>query len=73
MIPFRQRPALRAAMYRDQRGYCALCHQPLILAESTIDHIVPVAKGGTDRRWNLQLTHKDCNQRKADRHLRSAS
>jgi 5-methylcytosine-specific restriction endonuclease McrA len=73
MIPFRQRPALRAAMYRDQRGYCALCFKPLILADSTIDHIKPIAKGGTDDWWNLQLAHKHCNVGKGSRYLRSAS
>lgn len=26
-----------------------------------VDHIIPVAKGGTDARDNLALTHKRCN------------
>jgi 5-methylcytosine-specific restriction endonuclease McrA len=33
----------------------------------TIDHIVPIAKGGKHVRENLQLAHKLCNQRKGAR------
>jgi 5-methylcytosine-specific restriction endonuclease McrA len=57
---------IRAALYQRQHGYCALCHEPLTLDDSTIDHIKPVARGGTDKPFNLQLAHKSCNGRKAD-------
>ncbi len=40
---------------------CPLCAQPVDLTEATIDHIVPVAVGGTDGLHNLQLVHPDCN------------
>jgi len=33
----------------------------------TIDHIVPLVRGGTDYRENLQLAHFLCNSRKGDR------
>lgn len=73
-ISFRRRQALRLAMYIDQHGQCALCHTPLFgPRDATIDHIKPVAKGGTDDRWNLQLVHKWCNVRKGDEYLRAAS
>lgn len=32
----------------------------------TVDHIVPLSKGGTDDPSNLQLAHWRCNQKKAD-------
>lgn len=33
----------------------------------TIDHIVPLAAGGTHARENLQPAHSRCNTRKGDR------
>lgn len=32
----------------------------------TVDHIVPVSKGGVDEMWNLQVAHWGCNRRKRD-------
>ena len=33
----------------------------------TIDHIVPVSKGGGDTLDNMQILCKPCNERKADK------
>ncbi len=45
---------------------CALCHQPFAkMSEITLDHIVPVSKGGLDVIENMQLAHGSCNQIKA--------
>lgn len=33
----------------------------------TIDHIVPIAKGGTHTWDNVQLAHRDCNSAKSDK------
>jgi len=32
---------------------------------ASVDHIIPLARGGTDDPTNLQLAHLGCNQRKA--------
>lgn len=55
-------------------GDCRLCgnHVDLSLKwpdpmSSSIDHIVPVALGGTDDEENLQLTHLACNRTKGAR------
>ena len=52
----------REALYRRQRGICALCGRHLFGISGThIDHWVPVAKGGQHTDENLRLTHARCN------------
>ncbi|MGP9725427.1 HNH endonuclease [Corynebacterium sp. AOP40-9SA-29] len=46
-------------------GYqCVACGSGMALS---VDHIVPVSKGGTDERWNLQTLCGSCNSRKGNR------
>jgi 5-methylcytosine-specific restriction endonuclease McrA len=55
---------------------CQLCGEPVqrdakvphFLAP-TLDHIVPLAKGGSHTKENLQLAHFICNSRKSDREV----
>lgn len=46
-----------------QRHKCAVCKNKL--ADYHVDHITPVAKGGTNDRRNLQLLCPPCNRHKA--------
>jgi 5-methylcytosine-specific restriction endonuclease McrA len=46
-------------------GVCPCCKQE---AELTVDHIVPVSKGGTNWIWNLQPLCLGCNVAKSNRH-----
>jgi len=48
---------------RLQKGKCAYCRIGL-KEKRDIDHIVPLSKGGTNERKNLQLLCRPCNQRK---------
>jgi 5-methylcytosine-specific restriction endonuclease McrA len=51
-----------------QGGKCAASHCEMPLALScTIDHIVPVIRGGSDEIGNLQLLCKRCNVEKGVR------
>lgn len=34
------------------------------------DHIIPKSLGGPDEKWNLRLTHKDCNNDRRNHFLR---
>jgi 5-methylcytosine-specific restriction endonuclease McrA len=44
---------------------CHLCGERLGLAdEIDVDHVVPVAAGGTDDISNLRLAHASCNRSK---------
>jgi 5-methylcytosine-specific restriction endonuclease McrA len=50
-------------IHRLQKGKCAICRKKLG-EKYDVDHVVPIAKGGSNARSNLQLTHPLCNQRK---------
>lgn len=64
---------LKAVMKRDG-GICKLCGKPVNTADRrsngigysypTIDHIVPLSKGGGHVMSNVQLAHMICNSRK---------
>jgi len=51
------------------RGRCGYCLSPqmLVMARLEIEHIVPLAQGGTNSESNLWLSCPLCNRIKADR------
>lgn len=46
---------------------CTYCYQELTQETATIDHRIPLSRGGSNRNDNLVLACSDCNQRKADK------
>ena len=64
------RKGLRDDLSRFQVGKCVYCGVRLTMAMSHIDHITPIAQGGTNDDWNLQLLCPKCNLRKGDRNDR---
>jgi len=50
-----------------QRSRCAYCKRS-IKSKFHVDHIVPLSKGGTNDRRNVQLLCQPCNQTKHARH-----
>jgi len=50
--------------YGEQEGKCAGCNYHFSFRNMTIDHILPQARGGTDRKGNLQLLCNACNSTK---------
>ena len=52
--------------YRElfRRGVCHYCGKTFPESELTLDHIVPVARGGRSTRGNLVVACRACNQAK---------
>lgn len=48
-------------LLREQGGLCALCRYELQPNIATVDHIIPLAAGGTSEIANLQAAHQKCN------------
>jgi 5-methylcytosine-specific restriction endonuclease McrA len=46
------------------KGLCHYCGQKFAPAQLTMDHIVPVARGGTSTKGNVVPACKKCNQEK---------
>lgn len=57
------------AILKAQKGRCAYCRRPVPKEgnERHVDHIVPLIKGGTNDRRNLQILCQPCNLEKGRR------
>ncbi|HEU0265600.1 MAG TPA: HNH endonuclease signature motif containing protein [Geobacterales bacterium] len=49
---------------RIARGICHYCGQQVGAEELTMDHLVPLVRGGTSSRGNVVPACKECNNRK---------
>lgn len=56
----------RMSVYNQSEGRCVYCGRFIPFDEMTIDHIVPLSKGGTNYEKNLQCCCKECNLMKQD-------
>jgi 5-methylcytosine-specific restriction endonuclease McrA len=56
-------------LYLRDEGTCQLCKQPCSKAEWSIDHIIPLSRGGEHSYENTQLAHRSCNSRKGNKIL----
>ena len=56
----------RVAIYDRNHGRCAICGRYVPFADFTVDHIIPISKGGTNNMDNLQCACKTCNMIKQD-------
>lgn len=54
--------AKRAALIKKGVNSCHWCEVPLNLNNSTLEHVIPLARGGLDNANNRTLACKKCNQ-----------
>lgn len=50
-----------------EETHCWLCGGFVPEGDKSVDHVVPLSKGGSEDRLNLRLAHKRCNTSKHDR------
>lgn len=66
--PVSMESAFRQAYKRDallaQGGCCRYCYEPLNLGLATVEHIIPVSKGGTGTKENIGVSCWSCNNLK---------
>lgn len=60
-------PEVRKYVFTRNKYQCQSCGQTKLEAELTIDHIIPLARGGTNDISNLQTLCRTCNQKKTDK------
>jgi len=57
-------PVLRQAIYDRDKGICGICGEFVERKAMTLDHLVPISRGGEHTADNLQTAHRVCNCRK---------
>lgn len=56
----------RKAIHKANYGICACCGKKLTVKTMTIEHIIPLSRGGTNDFKNLTILCHDCNQLKGN-------
>lgn len=55
-------------------GICAHCGKPIYIGyQFSVDHYIPLTKGGVNRSYNLIPLCKECNKRKTTKYLNRKS
>lgn len=55
-----KRSRIKQAMFRANGNICFWCNKPMKSKNATIDHIIPISKGGGNEYFNLRLVHDLC-------------
>jgi 5-methylcytosine-specific restriction endonuclease McrA len=66
LVPAEHKRAIKLAALRDCGRRCVYCAAPLEYARATLDHVHPLAKGGTHTAGNVVAACPPCNRLKAD-------
>ena len=54
-------PVSLKAIYERDKGRCGICRKLVPLELASLDHILPLAAGGTHEPVNVRITHRHCN------------
>ena len=57
----------RALIYERDRGVCGICGKVVTREDASVDHIVPLSKGGEHSYANTRLAHTRCNIARGNR------
>lgn len=58
----KERHFIRKQLIAKNGAVCAICGQPIAnMKDCTIDHIIPLSRGGLTTLENCQLAHRQCN------------
>ena len=58
--------SVRKQVFQRDKYTCVFCKQSFAGSDLTIDHLVPLSKGGLNESTNFATCCKPCNQKKAD-------
>lgn len=58
--------AIKEEVYRKSGGTCEICGKPISRFQYSIDHIIPLSRGGTNNIDNLRAVHPSCNKLKGN-------
>lgn len=57
-----ERQFIKRQLINSKGNICAICGKPITnMKDCTIDHIIPISKGGLTTIENCQLAHRECN------------
>ena len=59
----------RSVLYERDGGRCGICGQHVGIEDASVDHVLPLSKGGEHSYANTQIAHLSCNVRKGNRVL----
>jgi 5-methylcytosine-specific restriction endonuclease McrA len=51
-------------MRKIQKGICYYCHRDVGMTNLTMDHVVPLSRGGKSKKGNIVPACKECNNKK---------
>ena len=57
----------RKALWNEQNRRCGYCGRKIGFSEVTVDHIIPISRGGPDCRDNMICSCRPCNEFKRNR------
>jgi len=57
-------PVRRLIVFDRDKRHCVYCLLELSEDSFVLDHLIPISKGGTNRKFNLVATCEECNQRR---------
>ena len=46
---------------------CYLCNQQILFSQDSLDHKIPISRGGTNNVENLEISHSACNFKKGNK------